>query len=255
MPLRLSLILGKCVAQLRTLAVLFTLPVASVFADEHVPELQIEQLEPGLYLHRSHKQVEGWGLVSSNGLVVIDDAKALIIDTPWSTSDTETLINWIEQQDLILLGSISTHWHEDRTAGIETLNGQSVPTYAYEMTNQRLRQEQLPLASNAFSSPVFKLGEGLVEAYYPGPGHTPDNIVVWLPKSKTLFGGCLVRSLESKGLGYTGDAQVAQWPKSVQNILANYPLAERVVPGHGKVGDAELLMHTYRLASAANEQD
>lgn len=241
--------------QLRTLAVLIVWPIDSALADEPVPELSIEQLEPGLFLHRSYKQVEGWGLVGSNGLVVVDDAKALIIDTPWSAADTEQLIDWIEQQDLAVLGSISTHWHEDRTAGIATLNDKTVPTHVYTMTNQRLQQKQLPLASDAFSTPVFTLAEGLAEAYYPGPGHTPDNIVVWLPKSKTLFGGCLVRSVESKGLGYTGDAVVDQWSQSIQNILARYPHSERVVPGHGKVGGSELLNHTFQLSEAANGPD
>lgn len=94
----------------------------------------------------------------------------------------------------------------------------------------------------------------MLEAFYPGGGHTIDNIVVWLPKSKILFGGCLVRSLESKSLGYVGEAHIEQWSDSVKRVLAKYSEAKLVIPGHGKFGDIELLNHTEKLAEEAYDK-
>ena len=86
--------------------------------------------------------------------------------------------------------------------------------------------------------------------FYPGAGHSEDNIVVWLEKHKVLFGGCLIKSLEAKGMGNLSDANVNQWRQSITNITDAFLLNTAVVvPGHGKPGDIELLRHTDKLVS------
>ena len=205
-------------------------------------------------MHKSYSHVKGWGIVSANGLVVVDKRNAFIIDTPWSEQDTRQLTDWIRSKNYNLLGSVSTHSHEDRTAGITWLNEQAIATYASAQTNQLLAAANREQASHSILGQQAKLANGMVEIYYPGAGHTQDNIVVWLPKSKVLFGGCFIRSLQSKGLGYTGEADVTQWPKSMENVIAQYPAAKIIVPGHGKAGTVELLTHTHSLAEKAAKQ-
>lgn len=221
-------------------------------AKEEIPELEIKEIEKGVFLHKSYNKVKGWGLVSSNGLVVINGGKAFIVDTPWSESDTEKLVDWILSKEYELAGSISTHSHEDRTAGIKWLNGKSITTYASELTNKILKRNGKVQARNSFEGNEFALMEGFLKVYYPGGGHTIDNLVVWLPSSKILYGGCFIRSLESNGLGYTGEAKIDQWPQSAENTISKYPEAKIVVPGHGKIGDFELLKHTKLLAEKAS---
>lgn len=232
-------------------AVLFSLFGYGVFASDETPELSIERIDEHVYLHKSFSRVEGYGLVSSNGLVVVEDAKAFIVDTPWSDRDTEKLVNWIKANHYTLLGSISTHSHEDRTAGIKWLNEQSVATYATALTNKILHENNREPAKYTLKEDEITLANGLLEVFYPGGGHTVDNVVVWLPKSKLLFGGCFVRSLESKGLGNTGEADVEQWPRSAEKLINQFPDANIVVPGHGKFGDTRLLKHTKFLAETA----
>ena len=84
----------------------------------------------------------------------------------------------------------------------------------------------------------------------PGAGHTEDNLVVWLPDNGILFGGCLVRPLEWNSLGFVGDASIESWADSVRSIKSKFSGIVTVVPGHGGVGDAELLDHTIRLTDA-----
>ncbi|WP_157964623.1 DIM/SIM/IMP family subclass B1 metallo-beta-lactamase [Algibacillus agarilyticus] len=214
--------------------------------------IEIKKLSAGLYLHKSYKRVEPYGLVSSNGLVVIEKQKAFIIDTPWTLSDTKKLVSWITNQQYELVGSLSTHSHEDRTAGIEYLNGISIPTYAHKLTNDLLKQNTNPIAQNEFNSPHLKLLNNTVDAFYPGAGHTLDNIVVWLPKHNVLYGGCLVRSIQSKNLGYTGEAMISRWAASIDNILNEFTSIQTVIPGHGAIGDKNLLTHTKKLAKHVN---
>ncbi|GEK11686.1 MULTISPECIES: DIM/SIM/IMP family subclass B1 metallo-beta-lactamase [Pseudoalteromonas] len=222
-------------------------------ANEIIPELEIEPVTPGVFIHKSYSQIAGWGLVSANGLIVVEDKKAFIIDTPWSSRDTEKLVDWIHSQKFTLLGSISTHSHDDRAAGIKWLNEHGVSTYATDLTNNLLEKAGKTQATHSIKKNKFVLADGLLEVFYPGGGHTIDNIVVWLPKSKLLFGGCFVRSLQSQSLGYTGEAQIEQWPHSVAAVLSRYPNVEIVVPGHGAIGSIELLKHTKKLANKATK--
>ena len=195
--------------------------------------------------------MKGFGLVSSNGLIVIENEKAFVVDTPWSEKDTEILVNWIKDKNYQLLGSVSTHSHEDRTAGIAWLKRHNIPTYASALTNEILKQSGKVTAERILEGNEATLADGMITTYFPGEGHARDNIVVWLPRLKVLFGGCFVRSMASKSLGYTGEANIHQWANSVENVKNKFNDATLVIPGHGKVGDIQLLKHTKVLAKKA----
>jgi metallo-beta-lactamase class B len=92
---------------------------------------------------------------------------------------------------------------------------------------------------------------GLIEVYFPGAGHTRDNVVVWLAKSHLLFGGCLVLNSYSRKLGYIDDASIKDWPQSIQNVLNKYPNIDMVILGKGQIGDISLLHKTQKLARKA----
>ncbi len=133
------------------------------------------------------------------------------------------------------------------------LNSMSIPTHSSLLTHDLLTQENKPLASQVFTGDHLVMMDGLLEVYYPGAGHTVDNLVVWLPEKKLLFGGCLVRSLEWQSLGFIGDAVISQWADSISKLQSKYNNVEMVVPGHGAVGDRSILDHTFSLAKQAVE--
>lgn len=225
-------------------------------AYDKLPPIAIKQIEQGVFLHKSYSEVQGFGIVSSNGLIVIENNHAFIIDTPWSEKDTELLLAWIDNNNYQLLGSISTHSHEDRTAGIALLKQHNIPTYASALTNNILKAKDKETAVHVLNHQVLEhqgslLMNGALRVFYPGAGHSIDNIVVWLPQLKILYGGCLVKSLNSKTLGYTGEADIAQWPNSIKKLQHNYPDIKHVVPGHGSIGDSQLLAHTITLTHSA----
>ena len=215
------------------------------FAEESLPDLKVEKIEDGIYLHTSFEKISGWGLVASNGLVVLDNKDAYIIDTPITTKDTETLVKWIREHGFIVKGSISTHFHGDSAAGISYLNSVSIPTHASKLTNELVHKDGREQAKYSFDSTSYWLVEDKIEVFYPGAGHTRDNVVVWIPNKKILFGGCFVKS---KSLGYLGDAVLDSWPTSAEKLISRYRAARLVVPGHGKVGNVSLLTKTLNLA-------
>ena len=152
------------------LFILVLLVTQNAHSNEESPELIIEKIQEDVYRHKSFKHVNGFGLVSSNGLIVVENGKAFIIDTPWSEGDTEKLVKWIDENKYQLIGSISTHSHEDRTAGIAWLNANSIKTYASALTNQILNEETQALATTSFEGPVYSINDVSIEAYYPGEG-------------------------------------------------------------------------------------
>ncbi|MGK0298746.1 MAG: glyoxylase-like metal-dependent hydrolase (beta-lactamase superfamily II) [Gammaproteobacteria bacterium] len=231
---------------------LFAIVANTSFAQTKTPDLQIKEIDNDVYLHTSFKQVEGFGLVDSNGLIVLGDNHAFIIDTPWSRHDTETLLDWINEQGFDLKASISTHFHDDRTAGIELLNSKSIPTYTSKLTHDLLVGNGMSTATNIFNSNEFSLQDGHIKVFYPGAGHTEDNLVVWLPQKGILYGGCLVRSLGWDSLGYIGDASVESWADSIRIIISKYSDIITVIPGHGKIGNTKILEHTIKLAETAS---
>ncbi|WP_049721264.1 DIM/SIM/IMP family subclass B1 metallo-beta-lactamase [Gilvimarinus polysaccharolyticus] len=237
----------------KTFVFLLIVIVLPAFAQSE-KSLEIRPLTPNVYLHTSFKQIEGYGLVDSNGLIVIDGEDAYLIDTPWSEADTQQLLSWLADRGYKLMASVSTHSHEDRTAGIKMLNAMSVPTYTSQLTQTLLERDDRSLPTHAFAGDEFTLGGGLIELYYPGAGHTQDNIVAWLPNSNLLFGGCLVRAHEWEGLGYVGEASISVWADSIRNIKAREYAIDLLVPGHGKVGGAGILDHTIKLAEAAHKK-
>jgi len=217
-------------------------------ADEPLPKLEIKKIEEGVYLYTAYEKIEGWGLVGSNGLVVLDNKDAYLIDTPISAKDTEVLVQWIDAQGFTAKASISTHFHSDSTGGIAFLNSKSIPTYASEQTNKLLENKGEAQATHSFTKNPFWLVDKKIEVFYPGAGHTSDNVVVWIAKRKVLFGGCFVKP---EGLGNLGDAVMEEWPASAEKLIVRYSSATWVVPGHGKIGDASLLEKTRQRALEA----
>jgi len=86
-----------------------------------------------------------------------------------------------------------------------------------------------------------------METYYPGIGHTSDNIVIWFKDDQILYGGCLIKSTESKTLGNLSDANVFSWKKSLKNIDKKYPKPTIIIPGHQDWNSPHSLKYTMSL--------
>jgi metallo-beta-lactamase class B len=79
-----------------------------------------------------------------------------------------------------------------------------------------------------------------------GEAHTVDNTVSFVESEKVLYGGCMIKSLKA-GKGNLADANVNEWSNTVRKIKSTYPNIIHVIPGHGKVGDTDLLDYTIEM--------
>lgn len=94
---------------------------------------------------------------------------------------------------------------------------------------------------------VLVIAATLVIAAAPAAGHAPDNLMVWIPVQRVLFGGCAVRPGASTTLGKVAHADLAAWALALHRAADRYPAADVVVPGHGPPGGGDLLSHSISL--------
>ncbi len=212
-------------------------------------DIQLVHLKDSVYLHVTWHNDEEFGRFSSNGLLVVRKGKALMVDTPVDNEKTQLLVEGIQNYlsagvELVIPG----HFHVDCLGGLEYLQGTGVKSLANSLTVAKCMELRLPVPSESFSGfKTFEFYGEEVECRYFGPGHTVDNIIVWLPGRKILFGGCLIKSIGSKGLGNLSDAVVEEWDTTVKKLAASYRDVQVVIPGHGEAGGSELLNHTISL--------
>lgn len=190
---------------------------------------------------------------SAHGLLKITDAGVVMIDTPWDSLQFQALLDSIEvkfHKPVVLV--ISTHWHEDRTAGLDYYNQKGISTYSTYATKNLCMEHHLPQAKYTFEGDTtFRIGNTVFETYYPGAGHSSDNIVVYFPKEKILVGGCFVKSVEATDLGNLSDANIGMWPIAAKNLIKKYPKVKTVIPGHQKISSGKkALKYTLKLTKA-----
>ena len=73
------------------------------------------------------------------------------------------------------------------------------------------------------------LGGVKVQIWQPGYGHTRGDTIAWVADEKVLFSGDLV---EYEAGVYTGDAQLEEWPATLEALRALK--AEAIMPGRGE---------------------
>ncbi|MDR1633114.1 MAG: MBL fold metallo-hydrolase, partial [Dysgonamonadaceae bacterium] len=146
------------------------------------------------------------------------------------------------------------HWHEDCLGGLQYLHSTGIKSYANQLTIELAKEHGKPVPQHGFIDSLQLNLNGLEAiCYYLGGGHSADNIAVWIPSEKILFGGCMVKDIHSKGLGNLSDAKMEEWLPTIQKVIAKFPDAEIIIPGHGQVGGKELLEHTKILLLQYNK--
>lgn len=215
------------------------------------PSVELSKIEDSVWVHTTWKLVDKYN-VPSNGLLLSTSAGLILIDTPWDDTLTTKLLEITQQQlKQAFVLAVVTHAHDDRIGGIRTLRKMGIKVVSLPIVCQRAKERGYPEPEVLQSiDTTLIVGKEKIEVYYPGAGHTVDNIVVWLPARRILFGGCLVKSESSKNLGNIADADLKEWPKSIHNVMNKFQTARVVIPGHGEWDGVNLLQHTLDLLSA-----
>lgn len=212
------------------------------------PALEITHLTGNFYVYKTYNLYQG-NYISANAMYLVTNKGAILFDTPWDERQFQPLLDTIEHRHhkkVILI--IATHSHEDRAGGFGFYNGKRIPTYSTKLTDEILKKDGKPRATRTFKNDTtFTIDRYKFQTCYPGEGHTKDNMVIWFPKERILYGGCLIKSTDTKTLGFTGEANLQQWPKTLNKLKQRYPYPSYIITGHDNWKDTKSIDHTLKL--------
>lgn len=202
------------------------------------------ELAPGCYGYTAEGDPNS-GVIIGNDYVMVIEAQA----TPQMAEDVIAKVRSVTDKPIKYL--VLTHYHAVRVLGASAYRAQEIimSQKTNEMVQERGAQdwksefERFPRLFQGHESikglthptMIFEdkltidLGNKLVEIMHVGEGHTRGDSVVWVPQDKVLFAGDLV---EYGATPYCGDAQLKNWPATLQKLSALKPNA--LVPGRGE---------------------
>ncbi len=242
---------------MRILFSIFSLFISSLLmAQRSHPPLTISHLTKDFYVYVTYNDPGDGSSFPSNSMYLVTRKGVILFDTPWDSTQFQPLLDSIQaRHHKKVLMCISTHFHADRTAGLAYYRQKGIATYTTRRTDElsaaRKQQRAQYLLSN---DTTFSFGNYTFQTFYPGEGHSPDNIVVWFPKEKILYGGCFVKSTEAATLGNLSDANTNAWPVSVKNIFSQLGTPLFVIPGHQSWASNQSLQHTLDLLLEYNQK-
>ncbi|MGE3605272.1 MAG: MBL fold metallo-hydrolase [Lautropia sp.] len=189
-----------------------------------------------------------------NSGVIIGDDCCMVIDTTATPVMAQDLIRRIrEVTDKPIRYVVLSHYHAVRVLGASAYVAEGAQAViasrgTWELIEERGEAdmkseiERFPRLFQAVESIpgltrpqiVFDreltlyLGSLEVRLMHIGPGHTKGDTIAWLPSQRICFSGDLV---EYNAGVYTGDAQLEEWPATLDALQALDPL--KLVPGRG----------------------
>ena len=228
----------------------------SIQAQHAEPRLVITPLHGDFYVFTTYNLYKG-DPVPANGMYVVTNAGVVMFDSPWDTTQFQPLLDSISSRHhKKVVACIATHSHADKTAGLEYYQAKGISTYTTRMTDSISRVTGQKRAGHLMDKDTsFSIGGYSFDVFYPGEGHTPDNIVAWFSRDKVLYGGCLVKSTEATDLGYIKEANLKTWAATIRRIQARFGKPRYVIPGHDGWTSNQSLDHTVRLVNEYNSNN
>lgn len=219
--------------------------------------LRVKRLTDSVWIHDSVVVRGDWGAISANGLLFVDGGEAAMIDTPWTPEQTELLFEWAQEtlKSSIRL-AVPTHSHDDCIGGLGPAHRLGARSAGHALTADFARETGVEGPQVTFKERTEEwVGNERILLLYPGPGHTRDNIVVWIPSEGVLFGGCLIKNASTRNIGYIAEADLSSWPAALERVVAAFPAARWIVPGHGAAGQWDTIENTRKILQEHRDGD
>ncbi|WP_439606290.1 MBL fold metallo-hydrolase [Hydrogenophaga sp.] len=231
-------------------------------ADLDDKKTTFEQLSPHCWAYTAEGDPNS-GVIIGDQFIMVSDATA----TPAMAQDLIRHIRTVSDKPIKYV--LLTHYHAVRVLGASAYKAEGATEViasrgTYELIVERGAQdmqsemERFPRLFRGADSvpgltwPTLVIGDGKpgrqgslevdlggvkVSIWHPGPGHTRGDTIAWVEEEKVLFSGDLV---EYEAGVYTGDAQLEEWPATLEALRALK--AEYIVPGRGEAmkGNADV---------------
>lgn len=223
-------------------------------ADLQDKRITFEQLSPHCWAYTAEGDPNS-GVIIGEKYIMVSDATA----TPAMAQDLIAKIRTVSDKPIKYV--LLTHYHAVRVLGASAYLAEGateiiasrgthdliVERGAQDMQSEMERFPRLFRGADSVPGltwPTMVIGDGTpgrqgsltvdlggvqVEIWHPGPGHTKGDTIAWVEAEGVLFSGDLV---EYEAGVYTGDAQLEEWPATLEALRALN--AEFIVPGRGE---------------------
>ena len=228
---------------------------AMAFGQNQKDKLKIAHLEGDFYVYTTYNTYEGIEY-PANGMYIITNEGVIMIDTPWDSTQFQPLLDSIQlKHSKKVVMAIATHWHSDKTAGLEYYNKKGVKTYTTALTDSLSKENGMKRAKYLIEKDTtFHVGQYSFETFYPGEGHTTDNIVISFNKEKILYGGCLIKGADAENLGNVEDGNIQEYESTLKKVQEKYPYPKYIIPTHSDWNDNSSLKHSIEMANKLKKE-
>lgn len=236
------------------MALVFSL--TNIFAQAEKEKLKISPLTGDFYIYTTYNTYKE-SQIPANGMYLVTNNGVVMFDTPWDTTQFQTLLDSIKlKHNKTVVMCFATHWHSDKTAGLEYYRQQGIKTYTTTLTDELSKKNNKKRAEFLMAKDtVFNTGQYTFETYYPGEGHTADNIVIWFKKEKILYGGCLIKGADDENLGYLGDANVTAYASTLQKVQKKCRKPKFIIVAHSDWKNINSLKHSLLMAKELKKKN
>jgi metallo-beta-lactamase class B len=234
----------------------FIFSLANIFGQTEKPKLEISHLTGDFYIYTTYNTYKEY-LIPSNGMYLVTKNGVVMFDTPWDTTQFQPLLDSIKlKHSKNVVMAFATHWHSDKTAGLEYYKYQGIKTYTTTLTDELSKKNNKKRAEFLMTKDtVFNVGQYSFETYYPGQAHTEDNIVIWFENEKILYGGCLIKGVEDKDLGYLGDGNVREYASTLKRVQKKYRNPKHIIIAHSDWKNINSLNHSLMMAKELRKKN
>jgi glyoxylase-like metal-dependent hydrolase (beta-lactamase superfamily II) len=228
-----------------------------VLAQAAAPAVRAESVAPDVWFVQGAAALgspANRNFISNAGFVRTRDG-VVVIDGLGSPALADELLGEIERVTRAPVRYvIVTHYHADHVYGLQALKARGATLIAHAAGREYLNSDTAALrlqASRQELAPWIDERTRLVPAdrwidgdtelelggerfliRHVGPSHTPEDLVVFVPRQGVLFAGDLV----FRGrIPFVGQADSRRWIAALDRLIADAP--KLVVPGHGPVSE------------------
>lgn len=135
-----------------------------------------------------------------------------------------------QQPGATLARVLVTHAHGDHIGGVEALR-RRWPDAVFAKFPDPVRDPRYAIDWQPLKDEdVVKAGDGVLWAIHT-PGHAPDHICYFEPRSSTVFGGDLLVNGNTVTIPVSSGGNLTQYLRSLRRVQELQP--RRVLPGHG----------------------
>lgn len=238
------------------LIIAFVFSLINSYGQAEKEKLKISHLTGDFYIYTTYNTYEE-SRVPANGMYLVTGSGVVMFDTPWDTTQFQVLLDSIQlRHNKKVVLCLATHWHSDKTAGLEYYRQLGIKTYTTALTDEYSKKNNKKRAEFLMTKDtVFTAGAYSFETYYPGEGHTADNIVIWFAKEKILYGGCLIKGVDDKTLGYLGDANVTAYASTLKNVQIKCRNPKFIIIAHSDWKNINSLKHSLMMAKKLKKEN